>query len=229
MRRLILELTEEELSRIGINIPMFQHIKSLELLHFLRQDWEEFAAVWRVVFKDTAFKAKDLLSTGLLAEVQVLEQEKSGAYTVFIRGGPILSSVLNSMGVVDGYLFPPLAIRDGKIKLSFLGNSKQVSTFLEKMDARGVNYRVVMLTEASFGPDSPLTQLTDKQREVLITAYKLGYYDIPRRINSDQLDARLKIGNSTLVEHLRKAERRLLVQVLTRGNDFWINDSLPEK
>jgi len=225
MRRLILELTEEELSRIGINIPMFQHIKSLELLHFLRQDWEEFAAVWRVVFKDTAFKAKDLLSTDLLAEVQVLEKEKSGAYTVFIRGGPILSSVLNSLGVVDGYLFPPLAIQDGKIKVSFLGSPKQVENFLQKMDVKGITYKVIMLSEATFGADSPLNQLTTKQREVITTAYRYGYYDIPRKLNSDELAAKLNIVNSTAVEHLRKAERRLLVQILTRGTGFWFDEA----
>jgi hypothetical protein len=229
MRRLILELTEQDLSQLGIEIPLFQHIKSIELLHFLRQDWEEFAAIWRVEFKDFSFKAKDLLSTGMLAEVQVLEQEKNGAYTVFIRGGPILSSVLNSLGVVDGYLFPPLAIRDGKIKISFLGSPKQVETFLQKMDDRHIKYRVMMLSEATFGPDSPLNQLTEKQRQVLTTAYRLGYYDIPRRITTDQLAEKLRIGNSTCVEHLRKAERRLLVQVLTRGTDFWLDEPTTKK
>jgi predicted DNA binding protein len=58
--------------------------------------------------------------------------------------------------------------------------------------------------------------LTEKQREVLISAHKLGYYDIPRRINSDQLAEHLDIANSTLVEHLRKAEQRLLVHILAQ-------------
>ncbi len=229
MRRLILELDHNELSRIGIEVPMFQQIKFLELLHFLRQDWEEFAAIWRVEFKDPATKPKTLLANGLLAEVQVLEHEKTGAYTVFSRGGPILSSILNSLGVVDGYLFPPLAVRDGKIRVSFLGNSKQVSKFIEKVESTGMSYKVMLLTDANFGPDSPLNQLTVRQREVILTAYRLGYYDIPRRVNSDQLAEKLKIGNSTLVEHLRKAERRLLVQMLTRGTDFWLDENAPSK
>jgi predicted DNA binding protein len=111
-------------------------------------------------------------------------------------------------------LFPPIGIRDGKIKISFLGSEGQVREFLEKVDAIGIRYRVVMLTDADFSPISPLNHLTAKQREVLITAYKLGYYDIPRKINSDQLAEKLGIVNSTLVEHLRKAEHRLLVYVI---------------
>jgi hypothetical protein len=220
MRRLILEVSEKELSKIGIEILQFQKIKSLELLHLLRQDHEEFAAISRVEFKDSSSKIEDLLAEGFLVEVQLLEKEKSGAYTVFMRGGPSLSSVLNSMGVSSGYLFPPLGIRDGKVKMCFLGNAQQVHEFLEKVDSTGVRYKVVLLADANFSPDSLLSQLTEKQREALIAAYKLGYYDIPRKINSEQLAKKLNIVNSTLVEHLRKAEKRLLVHILTQINDL---------
>ena len=229
MRQLVLEVSEKELSKVGIEIPPFQKIKSLELLHFLRQDREEFAAIWRVEFKDASSKVEDLLANGFLVEVQLLEKEKNGTYTVFMRGGPSLSSILSSVGVVDGYMFPPLGIRDGKIKISFLGSTRQVGDFLEKIGAKGIRFKVVMLSDASFSPDSPLNRLTEKQREVLITAYKLGYYDIPRRINSDQLAEKLGIVNSTLVEHLRKAERRLLAQVLEQRNDFWYDEVHADK
>jgi len=224
MRRLILEVSEKELSKVGIELPPFQRIKSLELLHFLRQDSDEFAAIWRVEFKDSSSKVEDLLANGFLVEVQPLEHEKSGAYIVFMRGGPSLSSVLSSVGVADGYLFPPLGIHDGKIKFSFLGSAPQVSDFLKKIGAMGIRYKIVLMSDARFSPDSPLNQLTEKQREVLIIAYKLGYYEIPRKINSDQLAAKLHIVNSTAVEHLRKAEQRLLVQVLSKRNDFWLDD-----
>ena len=224
MRRLILEVSEKELSKLGIDVPPFQKIKSLELLHLLRQDNQEFAAIWRVEFKDSQSKVEDLLASGFLIEVQQLEQEKTGTYTVFMKGGPILSSVLNSVGPVDGYIFPPLGIRDGKLKISFLGSEKQLQNFLEKISAKGIRYKIVLLTDANFAPDSPLNQLTEKQRQVLVTAYKLGYYDIPRRINSDQLAQKLDIVNSTLVEHLRKAEQRLLLHILTQKNDFWLDE-----
>ena len=49
MRRLILEISEKELTKAGIELPPLMKIKSLELLYFLRQDAEEFAAISRVV------------------------------------------------------------------------------------------------------------------------------------------------------------------------------------
>lgn len=131
-----------------------------------------------------------------------------------MRGGPSLSSVLNSIGIESGYLFPPLGISEGKVRISFLGSEQQVKEFMEKIDAIGIRYRVVLLADANFSPISPLNKLTEKQREVLIAAYKLGYYDIPRKITSEALANKLGLVDSTVVEHLRKAEQRLMTQIL---------------
>jgi len=214
-----LEVPEKELAKIGIEMPLFDKIKSLEILYFLKQDQQEFTAVSRVEFKDPQTKVEELRSNGFLVEAQTLEQQKDGAYTVFMRGGPSLSSVLKSIDVDSGYLFPPIGISEGKVKISFLGNEAQVRTFLEKIDAAGIHYKVIMLTDASFSPFSPLNQLTEKQREVLLSAYKYGYYDIPRRINTKELSKKLGIGDSTFAEHLRKAERHILVSLLSQNSN----------
>ncbi len=213
MRRLILEVLEKELAKIGIELPQFKKIKSLKLIYFLRQDPQEFAAISEVEFKDSTSKVEDLLTGGFLVEAQVLERQKNGAYLVFLRGGPSLSSVLSAIGIESGYLFPPIGIGDGKIKISFLGSEKQVKNFMEKIDELGIRYRVVLLADANFSPISPLNRLTEKQREVLMAAYRLGYYDIPRKITSEELAKRLGIVDSTVVEHLRKAELRLMAQL----------------
>jgi predicted DNA binding protein len=122
--------------------------------------------------------------------------------------------VLDYIGIEGGYLLPPLCIADGKVKFSFLGNERQIKEFMEKIDAISIHYRVVLLADANFSPISPLSQLTEKQQEVLLTAYKLGYYDIPRKITSDELANKLKLVNSTVVEHLRKGEQRILKQII---------------
>jgi hypothetical protein len=214
MRRLILEVLEKELVKVGIELPPFKKIKSLDLLYFLRQDQEEFAAISQVEFKDSESKVEDLLVGGFLVEAQMLKKEKNGSYIVFMRGGPTLSTVLSSVGVESGYLFPPLGIGDGKIKFSYLGNEKQIKDFLKRMELIGIHYRVALLADANFSPTSPINLLTEKQRLVLLEAHKLGYYDIPRRITSEKLGYRLGLANSTVVEHLRKAEQRLVAHIL---------------
>jgi hypothetical protein len=214
MRRLILESSEKELSKVGLEIPLIQKVKSLDLLYFLRQTREEFAAISRVELKHATGKVGDVITEGFPVEAQILEQEKAGTYIVFVKGGPMLSSVLEALGLAGGYLFLPVEIREGKIKVSFLGSELQVSEFLEKINALGIRYRVVLLSDASFSLDSPFNKLTEKQKEIVLAAYKFGYYDIPRQISSLELAKKLNIGNATLGEHLRKAERRLIVNIL---------------
>ncbi|MDA4112892.1 MAG: helix-turn-helix domain-containing protein [Thaumarchaeota archaeon] len=70
------------------------------------------------------------------------------------------------------------------------------------------------ITDAKFSQDSPLSRLTEKQRRVLVTAYRLGYYDEPRRISSQELAKRMKVGSSTLINHRRRAERHLLAALV---------------
>lgn len=70
------------------------------------------------------------------------------------------------------------------------------------------------MADAKLLPDSPLYRLTGKQRKVIITAFKMGYYDVPRRVGSEDLAEQLGIREPTLVMHRRKAERKLLSAIL---------------
>jgi predicted DNA binding protein len=95
-----------------------------------------------------------------------------------------------------------------------LGDNNQVKEFLELMDEMGIRYRIISLMDAKFSPSSPVSSLTDKQREALILAFTLGYFDTPRKISSEELAEKLGIVHSTLAVHLRRAERRLLSEIL---------------
>ncbi|MFB6244116.1 MAG: bacterio-opsin activator domain-containing protein, partial [Halobaculum sp.] len=55
--------------------------------------------------------------------------------------------------------------------------------------------------------------LTDRQREVLCTAHQKGYYEWPREHTAEEVAAELDIAGSTLHQHLRTAERRLVARL----------------
>jgi|GEM_PF-678268 len=57
-------------------------------------------------------------------------------------------------------------------------------------------------------------ELTDRQHEVLRSAYLAGYYEWPRDTTAEQLADTLDIASSTLHQHLRRAERNLLDELL---------------
>lgn len=54
------------------------------------------------------------------------------------------------------------------------------------------------------------TALTERQLDVLQRAIGAGYYESPRRTSTEALAAEFGVTRSTLEEHLRKAERRVL-------------------
>jgi DNA-binding CsgD family transcriptional regulator len=54
------------------------------------------------------------------------------------------------------------------------------------------------------------SRLTDRQREVLRTAYDAGYYDWPRECNGKEIAQELDISSATFSEHIHAAERKLL-------------------
>ena len=105
-------------------------------------------------------------------------------------------------------------IHEDRVKMTYLGTAKQIKDILAIIRENGVRCKIISLTDAKFALNSPLNGLTDKQRKVLIAAYDWGYYSLPRRISTEQLAKRLNLHKSALQVHRRKAEMRLIAEVL---------------
>jgi predicted DNA binding protein len=76
-------------------------------------------------------------------------------------------------------------------------------------------YQAEVLSIEEYVPErSPLSKLTKRQAEVLIFAYKSGYFDEPRKITLRELAKMLGLSPSTVKEHLRKGLRRILDETL---------------
>lgn len=54
-------------------------------------------------------------------------------------------------------------------------------------------------------------QLTEKQTKALVSAIENGYYEIPKRITADELAKKHGQPRSTLEEHIRKAESKVVL------------------
>jgi PAS domain S-box-containing protein len=57
-------------------------------------------------------------------------------------------------------------------------------------------------------------RLTDRQREVLLTAYESGFFESPRQTTGEQLAELLDLSQPTVTHHLREAQRRLYAAML---------------
>lgn len=58
--------------------------------------------------------------------------------------------------------------------------------------------------------DDTLPTLTERQREVLRTAFSAGYYEIPRRTTTEEIATTVGVERRTAEEHLRRAENKLI-------------------
>jgi len=199
-------------------IETLQKIKSFEILHFLRFDQDETAAIFKVKFKDPSVNVKDVLSDRMLRDfdgkLQLLENDEDGASIYFIKGRPPRPTPAMENKRISMYPLLPFSFRDGKVRVTLVGSDEQVKEVLDNMKNEGISCRVVSLMDAKFSPSSPISRLTEKQRDAITLAFSLGYFDTPRKISTEELATKLGLADSTFVVHLRRAERRLLANML---------------
>ena len=207
-------IKKAQLTELINRLETMKKIKSFEMLHILRFDSSETAAIFRLEPKDNSLEVEELLKSllqNLNVEYQLLEQDR-GACIYFIKGKTVQPS---SGTPIRRGMYPmlPFAVRDGKVRVTLVGDNEQVKEFLE---TRGVNYKVLSLTDAKFSLNSPISRLTEKQQEAISLAFRLGYFDTPRKVSADELAEKLGLSSSTLAVHLRRAEHRLLAEMLNQ-------------
>ncbi|HXX72103.1 MAG TPA: helix-turn-helix domain-containing protein [Candidatus Acidoferrales bacterium] len=214
MRRLVIEAPAAEFTGF-LWEPLVDGANSLEVLAVLRKDRADIALVCRVQLRNPKSGYRNLfVGSGLTA--QLLDSREDESCVLFVKGRVRVSKKWGRIWTVGGYM-TGFAIREGTLKMTFLGTAEQVKAFLKSLSNSKVHYKTLLLTDAKFSPESLLRQLTDKQRRVLTAGFSLGYYDTPRRISSDELAHKLGISNPTLVTHSRKAEKKLIEEVLKSG------------
>ena len=84
-------------------------------------------------------------------------------------------------------------------------NAKALTSLVKDLESQGCKVKVERVTQLK---DS--RELTEHQRRALRLAYELGYFEIPKRINLDQLAKKMEISKPTLDIVLRRAQRKLV-------------------
>ena len=107
----------------------------------------------------------------------------------------------------------PMGFSGDTLVLSVVGEDEELRKLMGVIDTIG-EVREMHVQPASFHQKDILANLTERQREVLVAAKRYGYYDYPRRINAGELSRRVGVSKATVVEHLRKAEGRLMASLL---------------
>ncbi len=209
MQKIVLECPLIELAKLdgeSLSIP-FEKLKSLEVLHFLKIDGSEFSTVSRIKLIDPAEDIEHVFA-GNHIDVKPLIEEDPGTYICFTRGER--KSRAQYIMKTDVYFTGPYIIRNEKVTFGILGEIASLRAFMKDMENRINGFKVISVTNGDQLNSSPLQALTGKQREVISRAFRLGYYDMPRKISSTKIAVKLGMNQSTFTEHRRKAEHRIM-------------------
>jgi len=210
MRRVTIEFNYE-----GAWKQIFGHnydkVEVLEALRCFKCDTEGLAIICRIRLKDRAMDVKDLVDSGLLRSIEILYTEKDGSLVVFIEGKTCVPKLPGDVKRPRLLMArPPDFLDVNRMKAELIGKEVEVKKFLQYANRLCNTYKILGLASVDTKGESLLSRLTLKQKQVLLTAFALGYYDVPRRVSSDELSRHLNADKSTIVEHLRKAERKLI-------------------
>lgn len=66
----------------------------------------------------------------------------------------------------------------------------------------------------TYTADVLFSNLTEKQIHAILTAYRHGYYNLPRHTDVQTIAAKEKVSRTTFQEHLKKAENKLVATII---------------
>lgn len=91
---------------------------------------------------------------------------------------------------------------------------RRLSNFREHCADAGITLDVLRVSSPSETDERPWYGLSCPQREALVTAVERGYYEIPRRISTQELAAELGISDQATTERLRRGIDELVRHAL---------------
>jgi hypothetical protein len=186
-------------------------VEVLEALRCFKCDLDGLAIICRIKLKDRSLNIKDLIGKGLLTNIEILYREKDSSFVVFIEGRSCVPQPPKGARVPKLLMArPPDFLDVDRMKVEVVGKETDVKRLLKHANKWSNTYKILGLASVDAKAESPLSKLSTKQKQALLTAFALGYYDVPRRISSEDLARHLNADKSTIVEHLRKAERKLI-------------------
>jgi predicted DNA binding protein len=203
------ETVKEEMAEI------FALVRSYSILETLKMDYQAGICIeiMEFVLKEGA-SIHDIRMVGNMEILNVLKSIDS-KHTCLIRytepeetKGQFQESDLGLIHTI------PTIISPEKFTLSMMGERKNLADFVEMIKNVGI-IRKMAFRRAAYQNTDILAVLTDKQREVMIAAFQNGYYDYPKKISSMRLCQKVSISKPTLLQHMRKAEGRILKEIMT--------------
>ena len=219
MRRIVMEMNPKLVTPLFPK-GFFDDLDYIEGKALLRMDFEKGVKIAIFDIKMKEGKTLDDLNPPDGFSILNVLREKEPTYTCLVKvkysKNLLKFSELQFMKVfmVENIIFDfPFIVSQDKIVLTLITDSKYLRTILKVIKPLGL-IKNLSFYKPTFSEFNVLSCLTERQKEIIIAAQKHGYYEVPREITVEELSQKLGISKATTVEHLRKAENRIISQIL---------------
>lgn len=216
MRRLVIRLRPHK-EYFEPFEDMLSNFESFKLLELVKIDFErgQKVGVVEVVIKE-GIRLQDIdLPPGY--EILGILKEEGRKYVLMAKiTAPKEMIPLFKAFDIDIVWGTPLHKTKDEAVVSVMGSEENLKKLLQAL-GRISEILEVSFQKPIFSSDDLMSCLTDRQREILGAAKESGYYQYPRNISATELAGRLGMSKATTLEHLRKAEARLMGAILNGG------------
>lgn len=135
-------------------------------------------------------------------DVRVLTHVQRSAVPIF----SCLASALESGGLI---VRTPVVFRDGEVHARIVGDPGPLQDAFERQSG-DIDVRIDEISSSPSGSARSANGLSERQREAVVAATELGYYESPRGATHEDVAAVLGCSAQTAGDHLRKAEAKLV-------------------
>jgi len=209
LRKIIIEMPRNKINDFaGLEI-----LDSWKIVQIFKSDRHGFAGICQIKLRPHIRDPSELTRHLDITKLEILTRLEDGSFIAYVAGKADARWIEIDSSKY-GYLLAP-EITQKSLRKTIIGTRIQVERMLSRLENAGMPFEIISAGEARFSPDSLFMSLTRSQRKTINEAYNSGYFDVPRKTNSRKLARSLGISKSTLSEHLRKAEKHLLAQILS--------------
>lgn len=126
---------------------------------------------------------------------------------------PLLRDAFGAITQEGMVVAKPVVYRDGRVRSRIVGSSAALQAAIGEFPS-DIELEIDTIGEYDRRRDAPLSMLSDRQREAVVTAFTHGYYDHPRETTHEELADRMGCAPNTVSDHLQKAERKIVSALL---------------
>ena len=150
----------------------------------------------------------------IIRDLIVLRNEDR-EYTCIMKG-ELPDEINRFIRAFDLKIEYPIIIENRTCTINLIGSADELHAIITA--AAEKKWELEILAVEKYDPhiSALFNVLTTKQKEILVESYRQGYFDYPRQVNAGQLAEKMGMHKTTLLEHIHKAEKRLIGHILAQ-------------